>query len=403
MLTIKKSDKREYQDFIDNTSSRVIFNQIPEFLEAKKLDGTNGDFFIVYDGDKKVAGSLVIYYRFKKIFFTAMAYFGPLVEDEYLDRYAEILGLLKKAVFKNLRVRRFIINPPLAKNVYKDIDLIESDVNGDLVKAIESKGFVRINKEYYEDASVPIRFFFSKDIRDMDYKGFLASTSSVFRNRIGKYQKDNIKVRMIDFDELEKFDEMQALTYARVETNNQVRPLFYRTLYKGFGEKIFFPLVYMDCDDTIDGFRKQEAVLDLDLAKLEEKYAEKDKDKKYQNKKAENIKQRENLESKIKEIESLRAEKGNIIDIYSGCFIISGKDMIYFLGGGDDRYFSFNGASAMHDYMVKIALENKLQVYNLFGCSGILDDSAPDAGVLKFKRTFNGYLEEFIGTYIVKR
>ena len=49
--------------------------------------------------------------------------------------------------------------------------------------------------------------------------------------------------------------------------------------------------------------------------------------------------------------------------------------------------------------MIEWALERDVRWYNMFGITGDFTSDASDAGVLHFKRQFNGDVEEYVGTY----
>lgn len=414
--TIEVSSE-EYNKILekDFKNERIIFTQDARFAEVKKLENTKTKLLIVKDIEKgKIAAAgLLTYYSFKKFLFKAQMQYGPIIKEEYLNQADEILKSLKEYTFKNIRVIKFRINPLIYKNIYEDINLIKENVNKDIEEKISKAGFEKQKQEYYENIEIPLTYFYSKNIKNMNYKEIEDSLIGTLRNRMKKSEKESLEIKFLKKDELNILNKMLESTFDRVDTEQKADLNRLVNLAESFKDKVYFPVIYIDILKTEKSYNKDKENKEKEITQIEKQFKEEDISKnafkKLENRKKQLEIAKASLEKNIKEIEKLKKEeleKGNEdlkIDIYGGVFIDSYNDFVYYLGGGYDKYFKYNAPPKMHKEMLKIAAKKNKKLYNMFGISGIFDESGPDYGVIKFKQTFNGFVEEFIGTYDFNR
>ena len=61
---------------------------------------------------------------------------------------------------------------------------------------------------------------------------------------------------------------------------------------------------------------------------------------------------------------------------------------------------NFGGPYFMHYSMMKEVMESQgFKRYNFYGISGVFTKNGEDYGVLTFKQSFGGYVEELLGDY----
>lgn len=421
MLKVIELNENEYEKIVNKKfkDARIIFTQLPAYVNLKKDENTKARKLAIIDNktNEVIAVTIAVYYSLYKFLYKVQFMYGPIVNEENLYRLGEIATCIRKEVFKNLRVKNLRIDPIIHNNIYEDINIVEKNVNEEVKENLEKFGFKRLNQEYYENVEIPLRFFYSKDIEGMSFKDVEKSLVSTLRNRMKKAEKESLKIRFLKRDELNIFKCMLESTYNRVETTEVANLKKLELMYDEFKDKIYFPVIYIDILKTEEAYIKEKNAKLKEKEKINKKINEKINEKtKDENFSEKTIKKEKNkikqidialksLEKNIEDIKKLKEEeleKGNKdlkIDIYGGVFIESHNDFIYYLGGGYSRYFGYNAAPKMHKEMMKLAIEKNKKIYNLFGISGIFDETAPDAGVIKFKQTFNGYVEELIGTY----
>lgn len=413
MLKVIEVNDEEYDKMLDKNFSdtRVFFTQLPQYEKVKNDENTNTKKLAVVDEKtgEVIALTVAVYYSIYKFLYKVHFMFGPIVNEKNLYRIDEIVKAFKKKVFKNLRVKKLVIDPIIHNNIYKDINIASKNVNKEVKEKLEKAGMKKINQEYYENMEINLRYFYSKDIDGMNFKELEKSLVSTLRNRMKKAEKESLKIRYLKRDELNIFNDMLESTYSRVITDQTADLRRLQNLYDEFKDEIYFPVIYIDILKTEEAYIKEKEEKLKEKEKIEEKLKDESLSEKIIKRENNKINQIDialkSLEKNIEDIKKLKEEeleKGNKdlkIDIYGGVFIESHNDFIYYLGGGYSKYFGYNAPPKMHKEMMKKALEKNKKVYNLFGISGIFDETAPDAGVIKFKQTFNGYVEELIGTY----
>jgi Uncharacterized protein involved in methicillin resistance len=82
--------------------------------------------------------------------------------------------------------------------------------------------------------------------------------------------------------------------------------------------------------------------------------------------------------------------------------IMYGNKVWYLYGASSNEYRNVMPNYVLQWEMIKIAINNKCDIYDFRGVSGVLDETHPQYGIYKFKKGFNGEFTEFMGElYIV--
>lgn len=406
-MLARSVSQANYAAYLAEVEPRYFFSQSPAFGDMKVADGNRVDYLLFESDGQVVASALLVYYSLRRVFRTVQCIFGPVIRPglplttEY-DFYFSLLGALKTYAFSSFRVRALRINPPLDRARYKDTQQLEEVCAGPR-QALEDQGFVRIPREWYEDGMVNARFLYTKDLESQEMDKVLHSLAPTLRNRMRKAERDGILVEFLPYGELDRFDRLLQATYDRMDTLSTVRPRLHRSYYRYLKEDAFFPMAVLDGHKTLAAYEAQLLEIEKEREGLEADYARRPLNDRYHRLVKEQEEQKIRLQESRKQVLSLLEEEGERIDINGGCFLQSGREMIYLLGAGEAKYMFLNGAPAMHHRMLEVACGRGCTRYNLFGCSGDLSPHAIDAGVMRFKKTFRGYLEEYVGTYEIHR
>ena len=80
-------------------------------------------------------------------------------------------------------------------------------------------------------------------------------------------------------------------------------------------------------------------------------------------------------------------------------FLLSNNEIIYLASGSYDKFMNFFGQYAIQWNMIKYACDNKYLRYNFYGIMDVFNKKGKDYGVYKFKKGFNGQVEETLGEY----
>lgn len=402
-MRVERVDENAYQKFLDDFQGRYYMTQMTEYGRMRAASGAEVDYLLIRDGDRTVGGCVAIYRSFQKLFRKADCVFGPVLEEMDENRYREAMEALTDFITKPIRVRGLVVNPLIEAARYDDIEKSEDGLGDFACRVLEDLGYRREQAEWYENDAVQVRFVYVKDLDGMDYDEVLKSVLPGIRQRIRQAEFYRYQVKMLGDADLDIFLDMLRETYRIAEENGgphmEVRESYFRNVLKYYGDKVLFPLSYLDCDASLEVCRSEFERIDAEIDELEARHAEGMGDKKYGKLRRELDNQRAAVEKRHTTMTELKETRGNEVPLASGCFFCSGQDLIYMSGAGDHELDSLHGTMALHGHMLQLALEKGLRYYNMFGCTGITTEDAPDYYVLNFKRKFKGRMEEYIGTW----
>ena len=92
-------------------------------------------------------------------------------------------------------------------------------------------------------------------------------------------------------------------------------------------------------------------------------------------------------------------EDGQNIILAAGLFFTYGQEVLCLMSGVYEKYMQYCSPYALHWHMLQYCIDHGFKRYNLYGISGIFDDSAEDYGVYLFKKGFNGNVIELMGDF----
>ena len=204
------------------------------------------------------------------------------------------------------------------------------------------------------------------------------------RRDITRAIKNGVVFREISYDEINIFKKVLDKTGSR--KNFSTRNLeYFQKLYNELVPKKLAKFVVAELDPKKTKEEKEKEVKELD---------EKIKTAK------KNVTTLQDQQAKLKkEIEELKELKDKIV-LAADIFITYGDEVVYLYGGNDEAYIKYCGAYLTQWEMIKYARDNGYKKYNFYGISeNFSDEKDPEYGVYKFKKGFNGYVEELIGEY----
>lgn len=402
MLVLKKVSSQVYASVLEeNKNLRYYPNQMASFGRLKENEGNKVEYLLFEKEGKVLASALLVHYQVKKIFSWVNCIFGPTFFEKDVLLFEEVLKKMKNYLFSSWKVLAFRVNPLLDLNLYRDVEKSEENVSKDFVKILENLQFQRMEKEWYEDPSIHLRCVYNKNIASFTLEELLKSLDQSMKRKIKKAKELKVKIEFLSKEKLFVFYQMFQAMIDRKETIASLRKDQIEALYDAFGEKIFFPAAYITKEDFEHYEQEQKIKIEKQKKKI---LLEKEKNLK------ENIqlleKETENLEKKLfsmKKSFDASLEKDGKVYLSASCFLSSGKDFIFYMGGGKKELMDFQGTYAIHLAMLEKAKSEGFENYNLYGCSDRLNEEDADYGILKFKRQFKGDFEEYVGTYICKK
>lgn len=261
------------------------------------------------------------------------------------------------------------------------------DQEGNIIQTLDSTCFDNMKKIGYivNDGSVTTTegspdYQFVKDLSDFfPFKeaDLLKSFNQNAQRKIKKGNDMELTVRSVNRQELKEFKKLTLETSERQDFSDM--PLeYYDAFYEAFSENAEFLTSEIDLDNSIKN-----------LTVLLEEFS---KSKKTNKQRIESLNKEKEMLEQIK-----KESKSNVIQLANMIIVYLDEQAIYFLGGSSTKYQKIPGAFMIQFEAMKRVIQRNIPSYNFFGVQGNFDGSD---GVLRFKKNFNGYIIQKVGSFI---
>ncbi len=376
------------------------FTQMVGNYELKVAEGVETHLVGIKDNNNNVLAACLLtavpVMKFFKYFYSNR---GPVMDYENKALvhffFNELSKYVKKYHALYLRVDPYL--PMLKRN--HDGEVIErygSDWFFDKMAELnfEHEGFTT-----GFDTIRQIRFHSVLDVENKTSKDILNQMDNLRKRNTKKVQKNGVKVRYLNEDELHIFRSFMEDTSETKDFVDRDDDFYYHRM-KYYKDRVRVPLAYIDFNAYLaelnveaQGFKKEIAKADKDINKRPE-------NQKAINKKKNLEQQLEANQAKIKEAETLQLKHGDTLPISAGFFIINPFEVVYYAGGTANEFRHFAGSYAIQWEMINYAIDHQIPRYNFYGISGDFSEDAEDAGVIKFKKGYNAEVIEYVGDFI---
>ena len=390
---------KEFREFTDKMPNSH-FTQMTANYELKVAEGAETHLVGIKDNNNQVIAACLMtaipVMRFFKSFYTNR---GPVIDFDNKELvhffFNELAQYAKKHNAIYLRV-----DPYLAYQYRNhEGDVVENAGNDWFFDKMEQLGFKHQGFFTGFHSDKQVRFHSVLDLTDKTEKDVLKGMDSLRKRNTKKVQKNGVKIRFLNKEELPIFRQFMEET-SETKAFDDRNDSFYYNRLKYYKDRVLVPLAYMDFDEYIEELKLDREALTKDINK-----ALKDIEKRPDNKKSYN--KRDNLEKqlvanqqKIDEAKALQEEHGNELPISAAFFIINPFEVVYYAGGTANEFRHFAGSYAIQWKMINYALEHGINRYNFYGITGDFSEDAEDAGVVKFKKGYNADVVEYVGDFI---
>ncbi len=387
-MKLEELKEEEYRDFLDHHPLKT-FLSTPEIGLLRKKRGFDVSYVGLKDQDHLVAAAMLlskVKFHGKKEFYAIR---GPLIDYENRELLETFTKLIKDYLKEqNGFVLR--IDPYLIKQ--------ERDINGDIVEGgIDHLPVVRSLEElgyHYNPDSEQVVWAFSLDLKDKTKDQILKEMKPNTRTRVKKTFDNGVVVREIGKEELPKFKFITESTSER--RNFMDKSLeYYETMYDLFHDKeqVKYLLAEINLKDYVLKLERELEEIDEKIKSLPDTPSNRGKVKDAQI-------LRQSLEKKWQEAKEMHEKnKEDVLILSAAMFMTYGDEIIYLCSGSIDEYMFLNGQYANQWYMMGYGIDHGFRKYNFYGIMNDFDPKSPDYGIYEFKKGFNGYVEEVIGTY----
>ncbi len=380
----------EYKKFWE-THPLKTFLSAPEIGHLREKNGWDLKYVGIKKDQSLVAATMLVSIKRKlgkREFYSPRGYLIDFNNKELVNYFTEEL---KKYIKKNngyvLRIDPYVIYKQ------RDIDgnIVEDGIdNSSVVNNLYKLGFKKVPIKNMEQ----VGWMFSLDIEGKEEKDILDGMKPNTRNTIRKASKIGITIRELDYDELDKFQDIMIQTGER--KNFSIRKLsYYQDMYKLLHDKnqIKYVITELDLNNYLDGLKKDKEKKEEELSKLSTAKYNDGKRKSLNNEIL-------SFDKRIKETNDIKNSTGKDKIILSGSmFIMIKPEIIYLSSGNYEEYLHFNSQYLIQWDMIKYGISHKFKKHNFYGIPANINEKPKDYGIYEFKRGFNGYVEELIGEF----
>lgn len=398
-MEIVKLSEKEFTEFASN-HEQATFLQTISWAKLKEKNGWQYELLGFKDKKKIICATMILS---KTVFFGKKMFYAPrgfLIDYENEKLVDEFVFKIKKYLKEN-------------NGIFLKIDpyvmFHQRDINGNIVEGgIDNSHIVShlYNLDFREqcskrgEQSLQANWMYLIDLRNQTFDSIVKNMNSTVKRTVKKNEKNGVILREGNRDELNKFKEVLDHTSERRSFLSRSLS-YYENMYDSFGDNIKLYFVELKVLEKLEEFKKEREVLDknyqqlLDVIKNTKTKISEDK-----------IKEKENeinrLDSKIEYYERMYKEHGETLTLSAVLYFIYGREVLSFLGGDYSEYLDFQPFTTMHYDMIKYAIDNGYDYYNMYGISSDLTPNDPMYGVYEYKKKFGGEVVQLIGEYDLK-
>lgn len=394
--------EKEFKDFAYN-HEQASFHQTIEWGKLKEKYGWVMHLVGVKKGKKVIAATLLLAKMTpikKSMFYAPRGFLIDYNDKELLKFFTDELkkyGKANKAIFIKL--------DPYISYQERDLygEIVENGKNNkQAFNNLIELGYQHLGFNLMQEELQP-RWIFTTNTKDTTVEEVMKHMDPKTRQILRKNERNKIKVREIQIDELEKFKHIMEHTGERRGFID--RPLeYYQNMYKLFAKNNMLKVLIaeLDTNELIDYYEKEINKLNEDIESRQKKYEE-DPSKvnitKFESKQKHAQEDIARYEKNKQHIVNLKEENGDILTLGAILFFVHGNEVLSSVGGSYDKFMEFQSAYTLHFAGMKMAIENNYDRYNFYGITGIFDESNPLFGLYSFKRDFGGQVVELIGEF----
>lgn len=394
--------EKEFEKFAKK-HEQANFHQTIEWGKLKENNNWKMHLVGLKDDKKVIAASLLLSKMTpikRQMFYAPRGFLINYSNYEVLKTFTD---KIKEYVKKNKGI--FLKIDPYIEYQERNMDgdIVEGGYNNiDCYNNLVKLGYKHFGFNIMQETLQP-RWIFTKDTKDKDIDELFQQMDRKTRQQLNKNETNCIKVRELDYDELDLFKDIMQKTGDRRDFID--RPLsYYQNLYKTLHEKGIGKFMVAQIH-TVEAIKK----LQDEINKYQEEFDDRKNkydnkiitmnQKKYEQKQKETKANIDNFERRKKEIDSLRKTKGDIIPLSCVFYLIYGKEVLSLVGGSYKETMEYQGPHTIHWEMIKYAAKNGFNRYNFYGITGDFSKNNPLYGLYLFKRGFGGQVVELIGEF----
>lgn len=379
--------EKEYQNYWENHPLKTFLSSI-EIGKLRQKRNWNVNYVGIKENNN-IYGAAMLLSKKKTLnkyeFYSPRGFLIDYNNKELLNYFTkEIIKYIKNKKGYILRIDPYIINKE------RDIngDVVENGIdNKEIISSLNNLGFKKIKTSKNEQVS----WMFSLDLEGKTEEQILKEMKPNTRNIIKKVEKNGIKIKELNFNELSLFSDILNKTAKRKDFSPRKQE-YYEDMYNLFHPKneVKYYITELNINEYVEILTKE----------LTEKKNKLNNQNMKKTRKEELEKDIKLLETKISDAKYIKERtKSDIITLSGSMFIFIKPEIIYLSSGNYEEYLKFNSQYLLQWEVIKYGLKNGFKKHNFYGIPENINQHPDNYGIYEFKKGFNGYVEELIGEY----
>ncbi|MEG2283036.1 MAG: peptidoglycan bridge formation glycyltransferase FemA/FemB family protein [Bacilli bacterium] len=390
MELINNLDKTDYDNFVKHHQKSHFLQSYPWGEFEKEYDNWLPHYLGIKDNDTLVGATLLLE---KKLLFGYKFFYAPrgYIIDFNNNTLLEETSRLLKNYAKNNKAIFIKINPDIKlENLDIEGNILPGVNNFPLIDKLKKLGYKHLGFYKNFDRSEP-RYTFRLDLtKGLEYitNNFHPTTKKIIK-RGNPYQLELTK---------NNSEDIESFYITMLETSKREGVLYhdieyYRHFYQELHKENMSDLYVVKANIP--------KIKEIELAKIIELTAEKDKlvtknDLKNQNKKQELINQIQKIEKELKLLSEIKEDKLVLSSILTAKY---GNKVWTVHGGNHSLLRELNANYYIYYEIIKDAITEGYQLIDFFGTTGDPNINNPVYGIHLFKKRLGGEYTEFIGEF----
>ncbi len=392
-------EKDEYQAFVSAHDQADFLNSTLAGNKFK-LDGCNVHYVGIKDDDKIIAAAMIAGYKVK---YFGYYYYAPrgFVMDYKDQEVVKMMTEKTKAYLKKHHGLYLKINPNVEYQDHdKDGNVIGSFKNDDILKILKDYGYIHKGLTKGYDLQEQCRWVSIIDLKEKTEDEVFKNFASQTRNDIKTADKYAVKVRELKKDELSILYDMEerASEYHHFKARSLA---YFEEVFDAYGDHIKALYAYLDIEEYHKRLLEEKAKEEAKMLSLQDDLIKTPNSSKKQRLLKATKEYYDALVKKIANFDDLKKEFGKELPLASAMFMKYGKEVTYLFSGSEHKYRVYRGSYAIQWHMIKEAIAEGYERYNMYGISGNFNKDEDGYGVFDFKRGFDAKVVELIGDFIL--
>lgn len=384
-MELKLIDENVYDQYLEGKKDISIQMRSGLKRMLEKTGWTAHYVGLIEDGN--VVGAAVLSgkpMKFAGMFYTCQ--YGPHLDysnELHVKYFFENLP----SILKGLKASKFEFNPNLIWKQYTPNGELFNTNEYPNLNILESLGYKKQDVNINTNGKWNMRFHYVKPLAELTKDNLLKSYNSQGKRSVKKAAQNGIEIEELTYDNIDTMHNLMEMSAQKHGFSARDKGYYVRA-HDELGDNAIFAVAKLNVEKYLTS--KKTEIEDA-TSKIERFVGTK------KEKQIPDLERKVNtLTEDIKVIENSNDVIDGEIIMSAGVFLINGPEMIYLFGGNDGNYQKFCSSFALQHYIMEKAIDLGITEYNMYGIDGTFDGSD---SVLRFKSSFDGQVNEFVGTY----